>query len=475
MIHQISLYNTRGRTIEKFVPHQEKNVTMYTCGPTVYHYAHIGNLRSYIMEDALEKLLVYCGYDVRRVMNITDVGHIVGDADSGEDKMAVGARRERKTALEIAEFYTSAFFADCEKLNIKKPEIVVPATSCMDEIIRLVGLLLEKKYAYRSGGNVYFDTSRLDDYYVLTDHVAEDLAVGVRDDVEEDGNKRNKTDFVLWFTRSKFANQELRWDSPWGVGYPGWHIECSAIALQHLGEHLDLHCGGIDNIFPHHTNEITQSEAVLGHKWCGCWFHVQHLVARDGKMSKSDGDFLTMQRLQEKGYDPLAYRFFCLQSHYRKPLTFGEEAMDNAARTYRKLRERIARLNPVGQIDKSLTDEYRVRFIESLGDDLNTSLGVTLLYDTLKDERLGDAIKLALVRDFDRVLSLDLYGQLGHGQKRDAELEAYVERRIDDRLAARKNGDYALADEIRDELQGKGVALKDTREGTKWEYLKSDC
>lgn len=295
----------------------------------------------------------------------------------------------------------------------------------------------------------------------------------MRDDVEEDRNKRNKTDFVLWFTRSKFDNQELRWNSPWGYGYPGWHIECSAIGLKYLGEYLDIHCGGIDNIFPHHTNEIAQSEAIIGHEWCRYWFHTQHLVVADGKMSKSGGDFLTLQQLLEKGYDPLAYRFFCLQSHYRKPLAFSYEALDNGATAFNKLRARIAKLQDGGSVDEIATDRYRQRFIETLGDDLNTSLGITLLYDVLKDERLDDATKLFQVRDFDRVLSLDLRMGLDNTEGPDAAFESWFSGKVKERLEARRRGDYGLADSIRDELRARGIALKDKGEETEWELVEN--
>ena len=258
----MELYNTLGQKKQEFIPHEGNKVRMYTCGPTVYHYAHIGNLRTYIMEDVLERYLRYAGYDVTRVMNITDVGHLSSDADTGEDKMLAGAKREKKTVMEIAKFYTDAFFKDCEKLNIKTPDVVEPATNCIAEFINMVSVLLEKGYAYEVGGNVYFDTSKLDNYYVFGNQNEEDLAVGVRDSVEEDENKRNKSDFVLWFTKSKFEDQELKWDSPWGYGYPGWHIECSAISVKHLGEYLDIHCGGVDNAFPHHTNEIDRKSVV---------------------------------------------------------------------------------------------------------------------------------------------------------------------------------------------------------------------
>ena len=341
----MKLYNTLTRKVEEFVPHKDNVVNMYTCGPTVYHFAHIGNLRTYIEEDILEKTLSYLGYSVNRVMNITDVGHLSSDSDTGEDKMLKGAKRENKSVLDIAKFYTEAFFKDCENLNIKKPETVVPATSLIDEYIKIISKLIDTDYAYFSGGNVYFDTSKLKDYYVLTNHNEEELMVGVRDDVEEDMNKKNKTDFVLWFTKSKFDSQELKWDSPWGVGYPGWHIECSGISMKYLGEYLDIHCGGVDNIFPHHTNEIAQSEAYLGHKWCNYWMHVEHLNDKNGKMSKSKGDFLTVSLLKEKGYNPLSYRYMVLNSHYQKNLEFSFESLDGSENAYLKLKNRINSLN----------------------------------------------------------------------------------------------------------------------------------
>ena len=377
----MKIYNSATHTKEEFVPHEPGKVSMYTCGPTVYHFAHIGNLRSYIMEDVLEKLLRYAGYDVTRVMNITDVGHLASDADTGEDKMLKGAQREHKTVMEIAQFYTDAFFADCKKLNIKYPDVVQPATGMIGDYIKVISSLIDRGYAYFAGGNVYFDTSKLEKYYVFNDHDEEDLAVGVREGVEEDANKRNKNDFVLWFTKSKFEDQALKWDSPWGVGYPGWHIECSCISMKYLGEHLDIHCGGIDNAFPHHTNEIAQSEAYLGHPWCKYWVHIHHLNTNSGKMSKSKGEFLTVSLLEEKGYDPLVYRFFCLQSHYRKGLVFSWENLDNAKAAYDKLVARVAALSGEGTVDEGAVERFKNDFLEAVGNDLNTSLGVTALYD----------------------------------------------------------------------------------------------
>ncbi len=468
----MKLYNSLSHTKEEFIPHIPGKVSMYTCGPTVYHFAHIGNLRSYIMEDVLEKYLRYDGYDVTRVMNITDVGHLTSDADTGEDKMLKGARREKKTVMEIAKFYTDAFFADCEKLRIKRPDVVEPATNCIAEFIQMVQGLLDGGYAYIAGGNVYFDTSKLSQYYVFNNFEAEDLAVGVRDGVEEDGNKKNKTDFVLWFTKSKFDDQELKWDSPWGVGYPGWHIECSAISLKHLGGYLDIHCGGIDNAFPHHTNEIAQSEAYLGHPWCKYWFHILHLNTNSGKMSKSAGEFLTVSLLEEKGYDPMVYRFFCMQSHYRKVLVFSWDALDNAAAAYGKLTAKIAALDPAKTGDNAeAVAALKASFKEALDNDLNTSLAVTALYDVLKAD-VSDAEKLALFSDFDRVLSLGLIeaAEKLRAEKAapaaDGELTAKIEALIAERAEAKKAKNYARADEIRAQLTEMGVTLKDTPQGT---------
>ena len=471
----MQLYNSLSRTKEEFIPNEAGKVSMYTCGPTVYHFAHIGNLRTYIMEDILDRYFRYSGYDVTRVMNITDVGHLTSDADTGEDKMLKGAKREKKTVMEIAQFYTEKFFEDCKALNIRHPEIVEPATSCIDEFIKVIESLIEKGYAYEAGGNIYFDTSKLDQYYKFHNFEEEDLAVGVRDGVEADGNKRNKADFVLWFTKSKFDDQELKWNSPWGIGYPGWHIECSCISMKHLGERLDVHCGGIDNAFPHHTNEIAQSEAFLGHKWCNYWFHVLHLNTNSGKMSKSKGEFLTVSLLVEKGFDPMVYRFFCLQSHYRKSLVFSWENMENAKVAYNKLIARIAALKDDGEVDAAAFDELKEGFVKALDNDLNTSLAVTAVYDVLK-AKTDDATKKAALADFDRVLCLNL---LENAAKLNEEKEekteapasddsfiAEIERLIVERKEAKAAKNFAEADRIRAYLLEKGVVLVDTREGT---------
>ena len=460
------LYNSASRKKELFVPNSPDIVKMYTCGPTVYHFAHIGNLRSYIMEDVLEKYLRYAGYNVKRVMNITDVGHLTSDADEGEDKMLKGARREHKSVMEIAKFYTDAFFSDCAKLNIKTPDVVEPATNCIDEYIKIISKLMDTGYAYFAGGNVYFDTSKLERYYVFNDFNAEDLAEGVREGVEADENKRNKNDFVLWFTKSKFEDQALKWDSPWGVGYPGWHIECSGISM---------------------NNEIAQSESYLGHKWCNWWMHVLHLNTNSGKMSKSSGEFLTVDLLEKKGYDPLAYRLFCLQSHYRKALVFSWENLDNAQVTYNKLIARIAALRPEdGEIDEAAVEALRAKFRAALDSDLNTSLAVTALYDVLK-YKTNDATKLFVLGDFDKVLSLSLIEKADKKREElkkqavtageftivseSGEADAEVEAKIRARQDAKKAKNFAEADRIRDELKAAGVEVTDIPHGAKWKRI----
>ena len=463
----MKIYNTLTRKVEEFIPYDKNEIKMYTCGPTVYHYAHIGNLRTYIFEDILEKTLNYVGYPVKRCMNITDVGHLSSDSDTGEDKMVKGAKREHKTVLEIADFYTNEFKKDCEKLNIAWPKIVSKATDNIDMYFKIIQNLLEKGFAYISGGNVYFDTSKLADYYVLTNHKIDEMVVGVRESVEEDTNKKNQADFVLWFTKSKFDDQELKWDSPWGYGYPGWHIECSGISMKYLGEYLDIHCGGVDNIFPHHTNEIAQSESYLGHKWCNYWVHGEHLNDQSGKMSKSNGEFLTVSLLEEKGYSPLVYRFMCLNSHYRKVLVFSYDALDNTKNAYQKLLSKVKNIkdNPSGDFDNNSFLKYQTQFKNALEDDLNTSLAITILYDVLKDENLSNVTKLSLIEDFDQVLSLSLIQEV----KIDKDLEKYILDKIEERKQAKLEKNYDLADQIRRELEEKGILIKDTREGTTYE------
>ena len=463
----MKIYNTLSHKEEVFIPWEEGKVSFYTCGPTVYHYAHIGNMRNYVGHDILDKTLRYIGYEVKRVMNITDVGHLKSDSDTGEDKMVSSAKREHKTVLDVAKFYTDAFFKDFEALNCRVPDIVSPATDNIDEYIKIISSLLEKGYAYRAGGNVYFDVSKLSDYYQLTNHKEDEMVVGVREGVEFDESKRNQADFALWFTKSKFDSQELKWESPFGVGYPGWHIECSGISIKYLGEHLDIHGGGVDNIFPHHTNEIAQSESYLGHKWCNYWFHNEHLLDKSGKMSKSKGAILTVTTLKEKGYDPLAFRFMCLNSHYRKQLVFSYDALEQANNTLKKLRNKIKKFSSTDGVDNDKFRYYNDKFICELENDLNTANAITVLYDLIKDDTVNGSTKLELVKSFDKVLSLNLISEENFSE----DIEDYIKEKIKERSDAKKNKDFAKADSIRDELLDKGIKLIDTREGTTYELL----
>ncbi len=463
----MKLYNTLSKKVQEFIPNEEGKVKMYTCGPTVYSYAHIGNLRTYISEDILEKGLRFIGYDVSRVMNITDVGHLVGDGDTGEDKMAVAAKREHKSSLDIAKYYTKCFFDDCDKLNIKKPDVVSNATDNIDMYIKMISKLLESGYAYISDGNVYFDTSKFSNYYELSGRNSDDLIVAVRDDISVDTAKKNPFDFGLWFTNSKFENQELQWDSPWGRGYPGWHIECSGISIKYLGEKLDIHCGAEDAIFPHHTNEIAQSECYLGHKWCNYWVHMGFLNDKSGKMSKSKGEFLTVSLLEEKGYNPLSYRYLCLNSYYHNQLTFSFDILDGAEKAYLKLKNRIFKLGD-GDLQQDRYDYYINKFKEFIEDDLNTSNMITLLYDVVKDSDLNDGTKRKLIAKFDEVLSLDLLKDTDNSVSIDEEM---IKEKIALRSDAKKRKDFAEADKIRDDLLAIGIRLIDTREGTTYEVI----
>ena len=463
------LYNTLTRKKEEFIPYNGKRVGFYTCGPTVYHYAHIGNMRNYIGHDILDKTLRYLGYDVTRVMNITDVGHLKSDSDSGEDKMVASAKREHKSVMDIAKFYTDAFFHDFDALNLRRPDIVSPATDNIDEYIKIISKLLEDGYAYQAGGNVYFDVSKVDDYYKLTNHKEDEMVVGVRDGVEYDNNKRNQADFALWFTKSKFDDQDLKWDSPFGVGYPGWHIECSGISIKYLGEHLDIHGGGVDNIFPHHTNEIAQSEAYLEHKWCNYWFHNEHLMDDSGKMSKSKGAILSVSRLIEEGYNPLAFKLMCLMSNYRKQLVFSYDILKQVEGAYNKLKNRVLAINDIGELDTTKFGYYTDKFKEELSNDLNTANGVTLIYDLLKDDSVNGHTKIEIINDFDKVFSLDLTKKTLNTS---IDMDKYIKDKIEERRIAKMNKNYELSDSIRDELLDKGIILTDTREGTTYRISK---
>lgn len=466
------VYDSMSKHKEKLVPIEDGKVGMYTCGPTVYNYAHIGNLRTYIFEDILKKSLRYTGYDVKHVMNITDVGHLQSDADTGEDKMELGAKRENKTVWEIAKFYEDAFFEDCEKLNIERPTVVCRATEHIQDMIDLIKKLEEKGYTYISNGNVYFEIDKFEDYTKLANLSIEELEAGSR--VEVDSNKKNPLDFVLWFTNSKFKNQIMQWDSPWGRGFPGWHVECSAMSIKYLGEEIDIHCGGIDHIPVHHTNEIAQSEGALGHRWVNYWMHGEFLVLDGGKMSKSKGDFLTLSKIEENDFNALDYRYFCLQSRYRKQLVFSYEALKDAQNSYKKLKSKIlAIINGVTEeerLDVNKINTYKNKFIEQIRDDLNMPNAFTVLSDVIKDNELTNKEKHTLIMDFDKVLSLELTKAFEEDDiKVDEEL---VNKLLEERNEARKDKNWARADEIRDELQTMNVEIIDSKDGTNWKIKK---
>lgn len=460
----MKLYNTLTKKVEEFIPNEEGIIRMYTCGPTVYHYQHLGNMRTYITEDVFEKTFKYLGYNVKRVMNITDVGHLKSDGDTGEDKMAIAMEREHKSSKEIADFYTEEFKKDCKLANVRWPGTVVNATSEIDMYIKIITKLLDTGYAYKANGNIYFDTSKDKTYYELSGKKEEDLIVASRDEVEEDTFKKNKADFVLWFTNSKFGNQELQWDSPFGRGFPGWHIECSGISIKYLGEHLDIHFGAEDAIFPHHTNEIAQSESYLGHKWCNYWVHLSWLLTGGIKMSKSLGHVLTISTLKEEGYNPLSYRYFLLGTYYHKQVNFTYELLDQAENAYLKLKKKTSSLVKDGELNQDVFNTYDDKFKDALSNDLGTSNALTLVYDLLKDTTVNNTTKIELIASWDTVLGLNLL------EKENVDVdEDYIKDMINKRNEAKQNKDYALADTIRNELLEKGIILKDTREGTLYE------
>ncbi|MCF7941778.1 MAG: cysteine--tRNA ligase [Spirochaetia bacterium] len=469
----VTLYNTMERKLEEFIPIEDRQVRLYCCGPTVYNYAHVGNLRTYVFEDILRRTLEYYGYSVRHVMNVTDVGHLVGDGDDGEDKMEKTSKETGKSVYEIADFYADAFFADTADLNILTPTVACRATEHIDDMIALVKRLEERGHTYTAGGNVYFSIDTFPAYGRLARLDLEELRSGAR--IEVDSNKRNPKDFVLWFTRSKFGNQSMTWDSPWGVGYPGWHLECSAMSMRYLGEQFDIHCGGTDHIPVHHTNEIAQSEAATGKSpWVKYWMHAEFLLDESGKMSKSKGEFLTLSLLKKKGYDPMDFRYFCLGGHYRSQLQFSYRSLD-AARTARlNMSSRVQELlaagaEPVEVV--ALSDravELRADFIEQIGHDLNMPRALSTLWAILKDTVLSPSEKITLLYDIDKVLGLriDKIPSLT-----DEELDEECASLIREREEARRAKNYSRADELRDILKTLGIEIKDTPSGTKWKKI----
>jgi len=464
----LSLYNTMSRSVEKFEPIDDKEVGLYTCGPTVYNYAHIGNLRTFLFEDLLKRTLVFAGYPVKHVMNITDVGHLTGDGDDGEDKLEKMAQKTKKTVWDIAEFYTKAFLSDSDQLRLIRPDITCKATDHIPQMIALIERLEKNGHTYVNGGNVYFSIDSIDDYGKLAKLDLESLRTAVRDDVDQDNNKKNSKDFVLWFTKSKFGEQSMMWDSPWGRGFPGWHIECSAMSMHYLGEQFDIHCGGIDAIPVHHTNEIAQSEAATGKKpWVNYWLHGEFLLDETGKMSKSKGEFLTLELLKKKGYDPMDYRFFCLGGHYRSHLKFSFDSLNTAKTARNTISERLIALKREGAhtitIGSQKASDYREAFSEHILNDLNTPRCLADLWGVLKDDELSLDEKYSLALMFDQVFGLGF-----------ATLQVPKEEIIDDprafellkkRTEAKQAKDWTLADTIREELDALGYLVKDTASG----------
>lgn len=482
----LRLYNTMGREIQEFLPICEGKAGFYGCGPTVYNYAHIGNLRAYIFLDLLDRTLSFLGYDVNHVMNITDIGHLSGDADDGEDKMVKTARERGQSVLDIAQFYTDAFFEDIDRLNIRRPTIVCKATDHITDMIELIKKIEKNGHTYMAGGNLYFDVSTFPDYGKLAQLNLDDLKAGAR--IGIDPNKKNPFDFVLWFTKSKFENQVLVWDSPWGKGYPGWHIECSAMSMKYLGKNFDIHTGGIDHIPIHHTNEIAQSEGATGEKWVNYWLHNEFLVmAKDnnkekdeekGKMSKSSGNFLTLQSLIDKGYNPLDYRFFLLGAHYRSQVAFSWTAMDSAKNARKALIQRIAKLIENSESQKitklsTAGDGFLSSFTQAIEDDLASPRCLSELQVMIKDSEISNAEKIVIIGYMDEVLGLKLLESAKDlvckkTNSTAGVLDTEIEALIKERTESKKQKNYARADQIRNELQERGILLEDTPQGTIW-------
>jgi len=463
MARTLRFFNTLPRVVEEFVPIEAGKVRLYTCGPTVYNYAHIGNLRTYIFEDVLRRTLEFGGFEVRHVMNITDVGHLESDSDQGEDKMSLASVRERTSPWEIARYYEDAFYQDCAALNIVPPHVRCRATEHIQLMIDFVQGLEQSGHAYAIDGNVYFDISRYRPYPELARLPLEQLMEGAR--VDPDPRKRNPLDFVLWFSQSKFPNQIMKWDSPWGNGFPGWHIECSAMASKYLGERLDIHCGGIDHIPVHHTNERAQSEARFGHRWVNTWMHAEFLIVdAGGKMSKSAGEFLTLRAVTDRGFEPAHYRFFCLGTLYRHPLRFSWEALRAARNSYENLKNRVVswKLAPDENGGSDGIEAYRSAFWEAMSNDLHTPTGLSVLWDVAKDTELGPKAKLALLSEFDRILGI------GVDAFRRPAIAPELAALISEREAARQRKEWSTADAIRNQLLEAGIQLKDTVDGTDW-------
>ncbi len=458
----IILFNTLGREKQVFKPIEAGKVGLYTCGPTVYDYQHIGNFRTFMFEDLLKRVLLYNRYDVTHIMNITDVGHLVSDGDEGEDKMEKGSARTGKTVWEIAEYYTKFFLDDAKLLNILPPTKYTKATDYIKEQIDMVKCLDDKGFTYVTSDGVYFDTSKLKDYGKLANLDIEGLEEGSR--ITFSTEKKNKTDFALWkfSPKESDAKRQMEWDAPWGKGFPGWHVECSAMSQKFLGDTFDIHCGGIDHIPIHHTNEIAQSEACTGKPFVHYWLHGAFLEEDTGKMSKSKGEFLRVKTLIDKGYSPLDYRYLCLGTHYRKRLLFSWDILDQAKVTLARLRENISRLKDLSDSSNSSDSNYKNDFLDSVNDDLNMPQALAVLWGVVRDENITPAEKIKLVFDFDRVLGLDLDKD---EEKKSIDVPAEVMEIVNERTAAKKAKDFKLADELRGKIKELGYVVVDKKDG----------
>jgi cysteinyl-tRNA synthetase len=449
----LKLYNTRTKSKEEFKPLRSKEVNMYSCGPTVYDYVHIGNLRAFVTEDLLYRVLKYKGYDITYIMNITDVGHLTDDADQGDDKMEQGAKREGKTAQEIAQFYTKAFKKDTKALNILPPDQWPIATEHIEEMIELVKKLIHKGYTYKTSDGIYFDTTKLDDYGKMANLNEQELEAGARVDMKE---KKNKHDFALWKFSSKDKERQMEWEAFGRKGFPGWHIECSAMSMDYLGEQFDIHWGGVDHIPVHHTNEIAQSESATGKKpWVNFWMHVEFLQVSDEKMSKSKGNFVTLKDIKQKGIDPLAFRYFLLQSHYRKELNFTWKALKAAEKGLKKLRKKINNLEE----NKPAAPKLEEKFIKQINDDLNTAAGLSVLWEGLKEDKINQELAIK----FDKILGLDLHEINQKKEVDDPSQE--VKKLLKMRAEAREAENWDKSDKLRAKIKAKGFKVRDTETG----------
>ena len=462
MMQPLKLYNTLSRQKEEYKPLFDDYTGLYTCGPTVYNYAHIGNLRTYLFQDILKRVLLYNDFNVKHIMNITDVGHLTGDRDMGEDKLEKGAAREGKSAWNIAEFYTKAFQEDLKELNILDPDILCKATDSIPEQIELIQTLEKKGYTYKINDGIYFDTSKFKDYTKLSHQNLDALQEGAR--VEKNLEKRDATDFALWKFSPKDQKRQMEWESPWGIGFPGWHIECSAMSMMYLKNHLDIHCGGIDHIDVHHTNEIAQSEAATGNEFFKFWMHGAFLNITGGKkMAKSEGNFLTLaSTFIDKNISPLVYRFASFQTHYRKPMEYSDDAIESAANGYRHLKNQVRTIAESANNERAEVHKgFKEQFIAAINDDLNMPRAMAVIQEVLKSD-LPDAEKYATVLDLDQVTGLKLDKVI---EKESIPPE--IQEKVDARIKARENKNWVLSDQLRDEIQALGYMVQDSKEGMK--------